>query len=171
MFVSSTDYSLSTQSAAGQACCLSGPDPLFSPTDRKQLSCFHVSPQISWISEDIIALVALFRLFSASLDVFHQKLATCQNPSLSRQTRNLNFWSFMFVLRCLGSKEVNYHWRLDYNYNFPFLHCCVSSNVSSKLATCPQLSFSCPPANKESQLGNLQMQQLLKLQRKILPSF
>ena len=138
MFVSSTDYSLSTQSAAGQACCLSGPDPLFSPTDRKQLSCFHVSPQISWISEDIIALVALFRLFLASLDVFHQKLATCQNPSLSRQTRNLNFWSFMFVLRCLGSKEVNYHWRLDYNYNFPFLHCCVSSNVSSKLATCPQ---------------------------------
>ena len=42
----------------------------------------------------------------------------------------------MFVLRCLGSKELNYHWRLDYSYNFPFLRCCVSSNVSSKLATC-----------------------------------
>ena len=75
------------------------------------------------------------------LQMFHQKLASCSDPSLwrPRQTRKLNFWSFMCLLRCLGSKEVNSHW-----LNVPFLHQCVSSNVSSKLATSPKLSLPGP---------------------------
>ena len=100
------------------------------------------------------------------LRMFHQNLATCPDPSLSRprQTRNLNFWSFMCLLRCLGSKEVNSHWLCPFPPPVCTFKCLLKACYFSQAE--PPRSF----ANKESQLV-MQMHLALRLQRKTLSYF